>query len=253
MRLSKKNNWEYSNVEFNRDTIFKFAKTNSWIYFIRNALINSYAQPLDYLELGCAPGICTAALVHGSNWNISGIDFSDKADVFVETLAQVNKEANLYKFDLLVDSFDKKFDIVTSFGLIEHFLDESLDQIVRIHDHYLQSRGTLIIEVPNFNGFQYFWHKLFDSLDLKIHNLQIMSPLVISEFYKKLGYEITFCDYVGKLHVWGSSTSTHILFKLIAKLLAKSVNITSAILSSIGLEIHGKNYSPAILLIAVKP
>jgi len=253
MRLSKKNNWEYSNVKFNRETILKFAQSNPWIYFIRNALTKSYTKPLDYLELGCAPGICTAAVVHGSNWNISGIDFSDKADIFVETLAQVNKEVNLYKFDLLVESIDKKFDFVASFGLIEHFLDDSLDLILRNHDHYLQSRGTLIIEVPNFNGFQYLWHKIFDSLDLEIHNLQIMSPPVISEFYKKLGYEITFCDYVGELQVWGSSSSNNKLFKLIAKLLAKSVNITSTFLNLIGLKIHGKNYSPAILLIAVKP
>jgi hypothetical protein len=203
--------------------------------------------------LGCAPGICTAALVHDSNWNISGIDLSDKADVFVETLAQVDKQVNLYKFDLLLDSLDKKFDVVASFGLIEHFSDESLDQILQNHDHYLQSKGTLIIEVPNFNGFQYFWHKLFDSSDLKIHNLEIMSPIVISEFYRKLGYEITFCDYIGELHVWGSTAFNNKLFKLFAKLLAKSVNITSTILNSGGFTIHGKNYSPAILLIAVKP
>ena len=91
MRLSKKNNWEYNNVKFNKNTILKFNKSNSWIYFIRNALVYKYAQTLEYLALGCAPGICTAALVHDSNWNISGIDFSDKADVFVETLAQVDK------------------------------------------------------------------------------------------------------------------------------------------------------------------
>ena len=253
MRLSKKNNWEYRNIKFNKNTILHFAETNSCIHFIRNILANNYDEPLEYLELGCAPGICTAALLHDSNWNISGIDFSDESNVFIETLTHIDKQVDLYKFDLLTESVDKKFDVVASFGLIEHFADDSLNKIMRTHDFYLQSRGTLIIEVPNFNGFQYLWHKFFDSADLKIHNMQIMNPIIISDFYKSLGYEITFCDYIGELHVWGSSTSNNKLFKLIAKVLAKSVNYISSILRLFGLAIQGKNYSPAILLIAIKP
>lgn len=251
MRLTIRENWKYDKIKFHEYKILKFSKSNLWVNFIRNEFKNDN-RTLEYLELGCAPGICTAAIVKDSNWQISGIDFSDTAEIFLETVSLVKKKANLYKFDFLTDSIDKKFDVVASYGLIEHFEKLTLENVLKIHDYYLNSGGKLIIEVPNFNGFQYFWHYLFDFQDLKIHNLKVMNPEFLTNYYASLGYKIIYCNFIGNLHVWGSSSFNNKFFKFFAKTSAIIINIFSQIISKIGINLSGKRYSPALLLIAIK-
>jgi hypothetical protein len=146
-----------------------------------------------------------------------------------------------------------KFEIVSSYGLVEHFSEFELQKILSIHDKFLKKSGYLIIEVPNFTGLQYLWHSLIDKPNLRIHNTKIMNPKALASFYEALGYKILFCDYVGILQVWGvSSFEKSPLLKFLFKSLGFTINKFSRLLKAVDLKIEGENFSPALLLVAKK-
>jgi len=127
-----------------------------------------------------------------------------------------------------------------------------LENVFRLHDSYLTNGGYLIIQIPNFTGFNYVWHYLFDRPDLDNHNIDVMQ-LQSLEWFADKGYEIVFNDYVGPLRVWGASSWSHIRFmsKLVAGF-GMVVSKLALMLDKIGLKLRGRTWSPGILLIAKK-
>ena len=162
------------------------------------------------------------------------------------------KKRKLYEFDLFKEKLDKKFDIVASYGLVEHFRGTTLDEIFKIHDQYLKTNGYLIINVPNFTGFQYLWHYIFDKPDLDNHNVDVMQPSSML-WFEKNGYEILFNDYVGIMRLWGNSgwTKYWLLGKMVAAT-AKTLSLFARGLSKIGIRLKGQTFSPNMLLVARK-
>ena len=75
---------------------------------------------------------------------------------------------------------DRQFDVVMSFGFIEHFSE--VDAVVNQHLQWLKPGGVLILGVPNFRGIYYFLQKLLDKNILDKHNLDVMS----SEYFYDL-------------------------------------------------------------------
>lgn len=250
MKLSTDKDWNYQDYKTTLSDIQKYQRENEWVEEVEKH-IPKIEQT--YLELGCSPGFCSAVIAQNTKWLISGVDFSNSEAVFFQTLNLIGKEARYYQSDIFKFKTSEKFDIVASYGLIEHFSDNEFEEILKIHDDHLKPSGYLIIEVPNFTGFQYIWHYIFDKPNLLIHNTAIMSPLVLTSFYQSLGYQIVYCDYVGILKVWGtSSLDKHPLLKTLAQIIGLSINTFSALLAKCGLKINGKNTSPALLLIAKK-
>ena len=162
MRLTDKNRWRYEKKDATLANIETIRKREEWLKVVKKYIPK---KKLTYLELGCAPGQYTAVLAQDTDWEISGIDYSDDSDVFLETMSLIGKDANLYTIDMFNERIDKVFDIVISVGLVEHFRGEMLEDVFRIHDLYVDKGGYLIIQVPNFTGFNYIWHYLFDRPD----------------------------------------------------------------------------------------
>jgi hypothetical protein len=79
-----------------------------------------------------------------------------------------------------------------------------------------------------------------------------MSPAKLAEYYQAMGYEILFCNYVGRLQVWGSS-KFRVFGKIVVKLIGIIINKVSYILNLLGLNVSGESCSPAIILCAKKP
>lgn len=145
------------------------------IYF--HDIFNTYltADPSkSVLEIGCAGGNYLCYLAKNFNFQPYGIDYSDE---IVKTYATF--EANglmpptLYQEDFFLWKTEKKFDIICSFGFIEHFSD--LDEVIKKHVDLLAPGGTLIITIPHFAHCQYIFHWLIDRENLKKHNTKIMN------------------------------------------------------------------------------
>lgn len=128
----------------------------------------------DVLEIGCAPGKWLAFMAKEFGLKPNGIEYSE-----------AGMKATMRNFQLLGlaagriqtgDFFqikpDREFDVVMSFGFIEHFTD--VDAVVDLHLQWLKPGGTLILGVPNFRGAYYFLQKVLDKNILDKHNLDVM-------------------------------------------------------------------------------
>jgi len=249
MRLTEKSRWTYRGPPLSRQGAETIIAREEWVPIVRQLLPD---RPMEMIELGCAPGYLSAAVMLDKPWKPFGVDYSDDAELYVATLRGLGMEPTLYKADLFDRNIDRTFDAVCSYGLIEHFRGRSLDELLELHDHYLRPSGYLVILVPNFTGFQYFWHYLFDRPDLDNHNIDVMQPSTFSWFEER-GYRTLFKQYVGTLRLWGNSgwTGTWLTGKAAAGL-AKLVSAVARAGARIGLRLHGRTFSPYLLFVAQK-
>lgn len=249
MKLTDKNRWEYDSSHATLKNLNTIRKRDEWLKIVEKYIPN---KELSYLEIGCAPGQYTAVLSKNKKWDISGIDYSDDADLFIDTLSLVGKDAKLYKLDMFEERVEETFDIVISIGLVEHFRGELLDNTFKLHDSYIKDGGYVVIQIPNFTGFQYFWHYIFDRQDLDNHNVDVMQPVSL-KWFENNGYEVLFNDYVGIMRLWGNSSWNRV--RLVGKLVAGLGVLLSKIaifLSFIGIKLKGRSWSPGLLFIAKK-
>jgi 2-polyprenyl-3-methyl-5-hydroxy-6-metoxy-1,4-benzoquinol methylase len=249
LRLSKKEDWQYHDFRVSLDDVNDFSITNEWVKQVRKMLPHGEAS---YLELGCCPGICSAALAQGTKWSVSGVDYCDDGAIFTNVLNLIGKPSVFYQADIFEFKACELYEIVASYGLVEHFNGDLLNRVLTIHDECLKPGGYLVIEIPNFTGFQYFWHYLFDRPNLEIHNVDMMQPKKIEEYFQSMGYEILFSDYFGQLRVWGNSRFGAI-GRIPVKLFEILINNLASFLSFIGIHLGGQAFSPTILLCAKKP
>jgi 2-polyprenyl-3-methyl-5-hydroxy-6-metoxy-1,4-benzoquinol methylase len=106
---------------------------------------------LKVIEIGAGSGT-VAALMAQRGAQVTLLDYSDKALVRArEFFTRNNLPADFVSQDALALSPDLlgKFDISTSFGLVEHFRNDTRQQIVAAHLAVLRSGGWTFISMPN--------------------------------------------------------------------------------------------------------
>lgn len=250
MRLTEKDRWTYPREDFSREAALATIRQDEWMVRLRELLPE---RELDILELGCAPGRLSAGLMLDKPWTPFGIDYSDDSDLYVSTLAAIGKQATLYRQDLFDTRIDRQFDAVVSFGLIEHFRGTSLDDLLALHDSYVEPGGYLAIVVPNFTGFQYAWHYIFDRPDLGIHNVDVMQPATF-EVFDRLGYENIFKDYYGTMRLWGTTgVEKYIPVRKAFAGLAHGLSAAARTAAKVGLRLNGPAFSPYFMYVGRKP
>lgn len=128
----------------------------------------------EVLEVGCAPGKWLAFMAAEFGLKPSGIEYSPAG---MKATAKNFQILGLPLGDIHTGDFFKiepsrQYDVVMSFGFIEHFTDA--DSVVERHLQWLKPGGTLILGVPNFRGIYYFLQKILDQGILDKHNLDVM-------------------------------------------------------------------------------
>jgi 2-polyprenyl-3-methyl-5-hydroxy-6-metoxy-1,4-benzoquinol methylase len=151
------------------------------------------------VELGCYPGRYLSVL-GDLGYELNGVDLTPKT----EQLGAVLKKHG-YKVGAIerkdVNEIDEaqKYDVVSSFGFIEHF--ENYRDILVKHANLVKSGGYLIIGAPNFTGkAQKVFHYLFDTVNVKRHVLPSMNPLEWAEIIQKMGFAVVYAGYCGGVH-----------------------------------------------------
>ena len=199
------------------------------------------------LEIGCVPGVYLGHLGRDFGYIVEGIDYVTGAkETTLNTLRKFGIEnAKIYESDFLSWVPDKLYNLICSFGFIEHFVD--VESMVNKHLDLLESGGTLILEVPNFSSLQYMLHKYLDRVNLERHNTEIMNL----DFFKKIAQKHDLCvqciEYTGGAFDfwWENETPTKIQ-KLAYNLLRPLAYIGRKI------PINNRFASPFIILIATK-
>ncbi|TAH03764.1 MAG: methyltransferase domain-containing protein [Sphingobacteriales bacterium] len=148
-------------------------------------------------------------------------------------------EADLFKYKPL-----KKYDLVSSFGLIEHFLDTK--NIIAKHLEFLNQNGTLFITLPNFKGVNGWVQKSFDPENYNKHYIDCMDLDLLSATAKELGLKNVQTFYYGGFSTWLENKSEKPKW---VQNMVKAIWLFGKILTRI-IRVENKFLSPYIVLIA---
>lgn len=147
--------WENSGnkIEWERDSVL-----NSKVLKEINAKLQKFFEKnnlkdLSLLELGSGIGL-TSYFFAKKGAKISLLDTSKEAkELSKKYFGHINVDfilKDLFKYDA-----EKKWDIVTSFGLCEHFVGKKREEILSKHINFLKQKGVVVISVPHSRGIFY--------------------------------------------------------------------------------------------------
>lgn len=154
-------------------------------------------EKLQMLEVGGAPGQYLAYFHKAFDFDISCLDYtSTGCEKTRENFKLLNIPGKVYQGDLFSDELQlPKFDMVCSFGFVEHFTD--LNHVVEKHLNFLKPGGILILGVPNFLGINHLFLKQLAPKLLSGHNLKSMDKKAWAEFESAFQLDVIFKNYVG--------------------------------------------------------
>jgi len=152
------------------------------------------------IELGAIPGNYLVYF-HSLGYRVAGLDFADNAIKFEETM-KINgiKKYKFIKAEIMSYQVDTQYDLVASFGFIEHF--DNLEGILSKHIDLVAPGGLLLITVPNFRYIQWLYHRVFDADNLSIHNIDAMRPGRIHGYLTKNGLRMVENKTYGRAEFW---------------------------------------------------
>jgi len=140
--------------------------------------IESHIAPVDSehrtcLEIGCHPGRFLA--VFGElGYELFGIDYATNVANLPGWLKRRGyRVGTFWAEDFTRFAPQRTFDVVASFGFIEHFTD--WEDILERHAALVSDKGYLVLEAPNFTGtFQHWLHSNFDQVNYARHHIPAM-------------------------------------------------------------------------------
>jgi 2-polyprenyl-3-methyl-5-hydroxy-6-metoxy-1,4-benzoquinol methylase len=241
-KLTTPDFWDkaYVNVDFK--VLPKDNPIRSWI----ETYIPQTAEQKTALEIGCYPGRYLE-IMGALGYTLNGLDFNPNLKNLSSWLeSQGHQVGSLEQVDFFEYNPEERFDMVCSFGFIEHF--SNWDDVLKAHMKLVKQGGYLVVEVPNFRGLiQYLLHRFLDHENLKSHYLPSMNPRKWKRLAKEAGFEIEFCGYIGTYLFWHNNDTPNKYQHKIIKLLRKKQE-------SIQKLVPGRNpfTSPYIGIIAKK-
>jgi len=134
-------------------------------------------QPGTVLEVGCAAG---EMLVRMSGLRpqheYHGLDFSEHGlEETRRLLDDTGTTASLHQGDVRDPGAMPRFDLVTSFGLVEHFEDPAA--ILAAHARLARPGGWVAVSLPNFSSAPCRWFmRHLDPRALQVHSFTLMNP-----------------------------------------------------------------------------
>lgn len=191
--------WDESYKEFT----FYAEKDALTEWLDRNYFDNRTVENKTVFEIGCFPG---RYLIHfgKKGMEVNGLDRTPYLNELPKWLIENGVRTNqFYEQNILQFKPETTYDLVCSFGFIEHFVN--YPEVIEKHIKINSNSGTIIITTPNFRSFQYYLHLLFDETNLKRHNIEAMLPDIWACILKKAGYRIECQGYFGKYDFWFDS------------------------------------------------
>jgi len=244
--MSNKASQEYWNLEYEAYKLHIAKKKDFIRRWIEAHIPPAGDTPRTCLEIGCYPGRFIA--VFGElGYTLFGIDLADDLAELPEWLEQSGyRVGSFWREDFSAFDPQRKFDIVTSFGFIEHFTN--WEEILRKHMALVADKGHLIVEAPNFTGrFQNWLHLNFDKANYARHHLPAMDIDKWAALIEQCGFEIIYAGYFGKFRFWTEPEPRTIRQRLILRVL----RFLQPLLR-VALPPNKKTYSPFCGVIATR-
>lgn len=164
-----------------------------------------FDRNLSFVEVGCYPGRYLWYFNRYFGYQVAGIDYVEWCCQQTRTslaTAEISAQiicADLFKFPSL--PANNQWDVVASFGLVEHFNDTV--NVLEKHLHLLKPGGYLVIGIPNHHGLNGHLLKWVDREKYATHNLMSYEALHDS-LVKVENIEILAGGYFGHLGFWNT-------------------------------------------------
>ncbi|RVU01867.1 class I SAM-dependent methyltransferase [Mucilaginibacter limnophilus] len=201
------------------------------------------------IELGGFPGYYAIYLKKYLQLDTTLFDYYIHHDI-INKLLKANglseSDINIIEADLFNYTPEKQYDLVSSFGLIEHFNDTKA--IIETHLQFLKPGGVLFITLPNFTGVNGWVQRKFDIDNYNKHNISSMNLQLLADSCKALGLKEVECYYSGRFSIWLENKAQK---SGLTKAFLKAVWLGGKVLTKI-VPVESKALSPYIVLKAVK-
>jgi len=201
------------------------------------------------LEIGACPGSNLLALALSHGYRPVALDYLPAVRSLPAAFRKHGVDVEIIEADFLSMPEDRTFDVVMSFGFIEHFNDA--EAVLKKHWAMVAENGFLIVGLPIFGPMQMMLRQLIltaGTLDeaLRTHYTEIMDMRVIRRWCKRLpGAQILKCGHVDHMHTWFYSSDSivrrsrrWILWSWkIASVVPRALNISCRLFSPSGVAI----------------
>ena len=133
-----------------------------WHNAFERAFETGVGKSRKLLELGCGGSTYLPYFARRFGFEVYGLDYSERG---CELARQMCEASGVSPQIICADFFNApaewlgSFDVVTSFGVVEHFTDTA--DTVRMFARFLRSGGTLLTIVPNLEGMTGWGQKMF--------------------------------------------------------------------------------------------
>jgi len=201
------------------------------------------------IELGGFPGYYAIYLKKYENMDTTLFDYFIHLGLINELLKKNGLKENDIKIieaDLFTYQPAEQYDMVLSFGLIEHFKDTKA--IIATHLPFLKTGGTLFITLPNFKSINGWVQRKFDLENYNKHYIECMDPALLADCCKQLGLTEVESYYHGKFSMWLENKGTQ---SALAKAFVKGLWFAGKIITKIA-PFESKALSPYIVVKATK-
>lgn len=165
------------------------------------------------IEIGCFPGRYLA-VIGALGYTVHGIDLTPEVKRMQQALDEMGLRTGLFTHgDFLQHPFARTYDLVCSFGFIEHFTD--WQGVLLKHAALVRPGGTLLIETPNFGGWgQRLLHAALDAENFKRHHVPAMDPRAWSWLLEGEGFAIRDARCFGRFAFWHDSPRRNALVRM---------------------------------------
>lgn len=197
------------------------------------------------VELGGFPGYYTVFFKKYQHLKATLFDYFIHEGLIKELLAKNGlkyDDISVIEADLFTYEPQVKYDLVTSFGLIEHFAD--VKDIISRHVALLNPKGTLFITLPNFTGVNGWIQRKYDPENYSKHNITTMNPQLLIDICKELGLVEVESYYHGKFSVWLENNAQQ---TGLVKGIVKTIWLTGKLFTK-AVPVETKALSPYIVL-----
>lgn len=200
-------------------------------------------------EIGCSMSQNLLYFHDYFGYKIAGFDYEEQSALKTDFIYKSMKyDADIYFRDFFDMSHFKEYDILTSFGVFEHF--DNLNECIYHTRNYLKDNGMILTVIPNMKGIVGFMQKFLNDKVYKIHIPYSASEILNA--HESAGYKTLFCDYYGLYQGGVVNISGIKNEELYRKLLAIPGKPLYYLYKIFNYRFDSKYYSPYIVYIGKK-
>lgn len=207
-KLSSKEYWDEVLKKTKLPVMVSDKQYTAWIQNIFFEEILKQKQYKTLIEVGSGSSAWLPYLAKKYNLKVSGLDYSETGcRICEENLKLLGADYDeVVCEDIFAWESEKKYDVIISFGVIEHFDDPV--KIIEIFARHLNPEGVMITVIPNLPGLA---GKLTKWLLPEVYSYhKIITDKQLESYHKDNGLDTWKCKYTGMFYPmiipWTSKT-----------------------------------------------